>query len=170
MADEFTLHGTDIAVRRLREFPVKLQKRGLKAAVRKGANIVKQSAQAGAKQIDDPLTAESVAKNIAVQYATRESKRAGGVVYRVGVLGGAKQFANTRGNRRRSRAGQAYETAGDQGNPGGNTWYWRFIELGTSRIKARPFMQSALESNVERATDAIASELNVQIDKLTAIA
>lgn len=165
MASEYALKGLDNALARMRALPPKLRLRGLKAAVRKGGNVVKNAAVAKAKGIDDPLTAEQIAKNIAVQFSSRESKRQNGVVYRVGVRGGAKQYANTRENRRANRVGQVYKTAGSKGNPGGDTWYWRFVELGTSRQRAQPFLQPAMAENVESATDAVVSELSVQIDK-----
>ncbi len=38
-----------------------------------------------------------------------------------GVMGGAGQYANTKANVRKGRAGKSYNTAGDKGNPGGDT-------------------------------------------------
>jgi HK97 gp10 family phage protein len=166
MADDFALHGVEGVLNRLRSMPEKLQKKGLRAAIRKGANLVRKAAQTNAKQIDDPLTAESISKNIAVQFSSRASKREGGIVFRVGVRGGARQYAATRANRRAGRVGQIYKTGGDKGNPGGDTWYWRFVELGTSRTRAQPFLQPALANNVESVTSVVVNELNSQIDKL----
>jgi HK97 gp10 family phage protein len=168
MSDEFALKGTDEAVRKMRALPLKLQKRGLRAAIRKGANIVKKAAQENAKKIDDPATAESIAKNVTVQFSSRLSKQEGGIAFRVGVLGGARQYASTRANQRAGRTGQTYKTGGDKGNPGGDTWYWRMVELGTSKARAQPFLQPALQNNIEAATAAIVNELNPQIDKLVA--
>ncbi|MEO8466243.1 MAG: HK97-gp10 family putative phage morphogenesis protein [Gammaproteobacteria bacterium] len=133
----------------MRSLSVKLQKKALAAAVRKGANLVRDAAKAGAMAIDDPATAESIYKNVGVSFSARESRRQGGIVYRVGIRGGA----------RKGKGG---------GGPGGDTWYWRLVEFGTSRTQARPFLRPALENNAERATDAIAAELNRQLDKLAA--
>jgi HK97 gp10 family phage protein len=166
MADEFALKGVDRAVAKLRALPAKMRLRVLKSAMRKGANVVKAAAVAGAKQIDDPQTSEQIAKNITVQFSSRESKKQNAVVFKVGVRGGARQFANTRANRRKSRVGQTYKTAGDKSNPGGDTWYWRFIELGTSSVAARPFLQPALANNVQSATDAVVAEANTRLDRM----
>ena len=194
MADgiEFKIEGFDKALDRLSQFSPKLQKKGLRAALRKGANLVKAAAVSNARAIDDPATPENIAKNIAVQISARQSRQVGGLVMRVGVRGGARQYANTKVNRRKGRVGASYSTGGDKGNPGGDTWYWRFIEFGTSAraarpsrfrrrslmsrmtkgrrahagVKPRPFLRPALENNIEAATAAVAAELDRQIDQL----
>ena len=152
--------GADEALAKMRNLAPKLIKSGLKRAVRKGAVVVQKAAQANARRIDDPQTAASIPKNIAVQYSGPLSKREGGVGYRVGVLGGAKRlYANNKANRRKGIVGQQTSATG------GSTWYWRFVELGTSRQRAQPFMRPALENNVERATAAIVSEIGPALDR-----
>lgn len=49
---------------------------------------------------------------------------------------------------------------------GDNVFYWRFLEFGTEKMAARPFMRPALESKAEAATDAIVTELNRQLDEV----
>lgn len=160
MANGFRIEGLDEALAKMRNMGPKLVKSGLKRAVRKGAVVVQKAAQANARQIDDPDTANSIPKNIAVQYSGPLSKKEKGVAYRVGVLGGAKKvYANNRTNRRKGIVGQ------QTGGTGGSTWYWRFIELGTSKMRARPFMQPALANNVDKATNAIVSELGPALDR-----
>lgn len=167
-AIESKLDGLDGVLERLRSFPVKLQAGGLRKSVAKGAAIVRRAARANAKKLDDRDTPEAIYKNVTVQFSARQSKQQGGVVLRVGVLGGARRYGNTVQNRRKSRVGATYKTAGDDGNPGGDTWYWRFKEFGTARMGATPFMRPALENNIEPATSAIVAELNVQIDRIAA--
>jgi HK97 gp10 family phage protein len=168
MANEFELQGLEQALRRLRQFPDKLQKKGLSAAVRKGANLVAKAARQNAKRIDNPQTAENIARNISSQSSARLGRKNGGIAIRVGVKGGARQYGNTKENVRKGRVGQSYATLGDKSNPGGDTWYWRFVELGTSRTRAQPFLLPALENNQVAATAAVANELERQIDKLVA--
>src|SRR5690554_3777722 len=108
MANEFEIQGLDGVIDKLSKLPGKLQKRALRSAVRKGANIVKNAAVAGAKQIDDPKTAERIWRNIAVQFRSRQSKRERGIVLAVGVRGGARQYGDTKENRRKRRVGQTY--------------------------------------------------------------
>lgn len=161
--NEFELKGLDSVLAKMRNMPEKLQKSGAKRAVRAGAVVVQKAAISNAQRIDDPQTAESIPKNIAVQYSSPLSKKNGGVAYRVGVLGGAKKiYANNRTNRRKGIVGQ--QTSGT----GGSTWYWRFIELGTSRLPARPFMRPALENNINQATSAILTALGPALDKAAA--
>ena len=152
MVDGLSAHlqGLDPVLRRMRTLAPKLQRSGLKAAVRKGATVFARAARENAKQVDDPETGESIARNIATQFSSRESKREKGVVYRVGVLGGAKL---------KNDPGSA---------PGGFTWYWRFVALGTSKVRARDFMLPAMVNNLDRATSTVVSELERQIDKAVA--
>ena len=46
-------------------------------------------------------------------------------------------------------------------------FYWHFIERGTSRQAATPFLRPAFEQNVELAIQLFSEELTKRIDKLT---
>lgn len=46
-------------------------------------------------------------------------------------------------------------------------FYWHFIEYGTSRMAATPFLRPAFEQNVELAIQLFSEELTKRIDKLT---
>ena len=61
---------------------------------------------------------------------------------KVGVMGGARQktYVDNRANRRAGRVGATYEVEDAE------TFHWRFLELGTRKMRARPFMRPALES------------------------
>jgi HK97 gp10 family phage protein len=127
-------------------------------------NVVRKAARANARKIDGP-SPRSIEKNITVQNSPRQGRRAGGIVMRVGVRGGAKQYADTRENTRRRRVGKSYKTLGDATNPGGDTWYWRFIEFGTVKQRARPFLQKALADNVGIVTNIVVAKLQKDIFK-----
>jgi HK97 gp10 family phage protein len=148
VADEFKIEGLEEVQRKLKELPEKFGKRGMRRALRKGANVVRDAARNNAKRIDDPATREDISKNIAVYSggAKRES-RAGGVMMRVGVRGGARP------------------TRGDNGAPGGATWYWRLVEFGSSLVAARPFMRPALFNNAGRVADTVTQAAKVELDK-----
>lgn len=161
MAGEFQIEGLGDVLTRMRQLSPKLQQKGARTAVRKGAAIVRKAAQENAKRIDDPATARSIAKNIAMQFASRSSRQIGGVMFRVGVRGGAKN-PETKSVRQQGSGKVA------KANRGGDTWYWRLVELGTSKMRAQPFMVPALANNVEKVTATITTELNVEIDKLIA--
>lgn len=144
MADEmtFTMTGTDKVMRRLRDFPPKLQKKGLRRAARVSMNIVRNAARAAARQFDDPSTQTQIWRLIIVREARG---REPGIRMRVGVAGGARSS--------RSKV---------------PPWYWRLIELGTEEQRARPFMRPALENNAEAVADRFERELNVELDIIAA--
>lgn len=159
MANEFTIQGLDEVLKKMRAMGPALSGKGAKTAMRKAANVVRDAAKANAAQLDDPNTPNRIADNVAIQFASRTFKRTGDVMFRVGVRGGARQYANTRENRGKQRVGKAYST-------GGSTFYWRFLEFGTSKMGARPFMRPALEQNVDKATNVAVVELNKSLDRL----
>ena len=47
-----------------------------------------------------------------------------------------------------------------------NAFYWRFIELGTSKMPANPFVRPAYDTNQELAAKAGFDELNKAIDEV----
>lgn len=142
-------------------------------AGRKAAQLIARAAAANALRLDDPETGEQIAKNIwlggakypGVRKKSKRSTPKYAIAYRVGVAGGAKQYANTAENRRKRRAGKKYETLGDKKNPGGDTFYWRFLEFGTENSKATPFLRPAMQENIQAATNVFVSEYRMAIDK-----
>lgn len=155
-------------VDRLSTLVDKVQKKAATKSARTAMQIVRKAAIRNAMQLDDPKTPERIWRNIVVQAAPRLGKRNGGVAMRVGVRGGARQYGNTRENRRKGRVGATYATAGDKTNPGGDTWYWRLVEFGTAKTRARPFLTPALSANVQTVTDAVIGNMGKEIDKILA--
>lgn len=136
--------------RKLKLLPERVGRNAMRRALRKGANVIRDAARANAKRIDDPETREMIWKNIAVAGGgRRREKQAGGPMMRVGVRGGARPLK--RGT--------------DTGLPGGNTTYWRFVELGTSQVRAQPFLTPAGVEKAQAAYDAIAADAIKQLDK-----
>lgn len=145
MANDFELdlRGDRSAIRRLREFPPKLRKKGLRRAARVAMKIVLDDARATARTFDDPNTPQTIWKLIIIREARiRES----GVRMRVGIAGGA-----------RSQRAKDFP------------WYWRLLEFGTERMPARKFLRPALENNAQAVADRFAGELEREIDKLAAM-
>lgn len=151
MADfEFKIEGLDPVIRKLRALPERFAVRGMRRALRKGANIVRNAARNNAKRIDDPESRERIWKNISVQGGgSRREKQAGGPMMRVGVRGGARPLK--RGT--------------ETGLPGGDTTHWRWVEFGSVNNQARPFMRPALANNIDAATNAVVAAANVELDK-----
>lgn len=149
-ANDFTVKIDGLAEikRKLDKLPERIGRNAMRRSLRKGANVIRDAARNNAKAIDDPETREQIWKNIAVQSGGAKRERLiGGVMMRVGVMGGAKP------------------TSGDNGTPGGNTTHWRFIELGTSQVAAQPFLTPAGNERAGAALDAIVQDMTKQIDK-----
>lgn len=149
-----TIAGADEIVRKLRAVPLRVGRNAMRRALRKGANVIRDAARSNAKALDDNLTREAIWKNITTQgMGARRQRQIGGVGMRVGVLGGAKSGSNSN-------------------NPGGDTFYWRFLEFGTSEMPARPFMRQAMASQAEKAlsttVDAMQTEMDKELTKLGA--
>jgi HK97 gp10 family phage protein len=108
--------------------------------------------------VDRAGTPNKIYENVAVQFAGRTFRRTGDIMYRVGIRGGARQYSNTKQNRRSGRVGQTYKVDG-------STFYWRFYELGTSRQPARPVMQPALFNNGPAVLAAFLAALEAGIRK-----
>lgn len=150
--------GLDDALKRMSGLADKMQKKMMTSAMRKGASIVKADAVARAKRFDDPKTPSKVYKEITTRTNSKLGKQEGGVAIQVGVKGGAKRYKDNKENRHKGRVGVAYE------GPGA-VYYWRFLEFGTSKMKAQPFMRPALENNVDKVVSAVSAELVSQLDK-----
>lgn len=164
---EFKLTGLDDLLAKLESLGYETRRKGGRAALRKAAMFIASKVKENASRLDDPQTAESIEKNITARWNGRLFKRTGDLGFRVGVMGGARQYADTRGNRRKGRVGQEYYV-GDKTNPGGDTWYWRFLEFGTSKMAAKPFMRSALADNVTTATGIFVTEFSKSINRAIA--
>ena len=80
-------------------------------------------------------------------------------------MGGARQYGNTKTNVRKGRAGKNYKTAGDKGNPGGDTWYWRFPEFGTEHMAAKPMLRPGVNGVDTDVINVFAVELEKAIDR-----
>lgn len=149
------IEGADLALKRLERLKGREGKNAARRALRRGANVVLKDARERAARLDDPQTAESISRNLTVRGGgSRRERRAGGVMMRVGIRGGARDM---------SKYGEVKGRG--KGNPGGDTFYWRFLEFGTQKMVARPFMRPALQNNTQAATDAFSQALGTEIDK-----
>lgn len=141
--------------RKLKLLPERVGRNAMRRALRKGANVIRDAARGNATRVDDPKTREQITKNIVVQGGRRSrEKQAGGPLMRVGVLGGSRNMAK-----------HGEFTGSGKGNPGGDTWYWRLLEFGTSKMAARPFMRPAMQNNAERTLNVTAQAMQVETDK-----
>src|SRR5690554_2343640 len=125
------LEGLDELRAKMRKLSGEVIRKSTMSAARKAAEIIQQAAILNAADLDNPKSDEEIAKNIVVRYSGRHFRRTGDVMYRIGILGGA-----------RHRKGQELDSL-----PGGNTTHWRWLETGTSRTAAQPLLREAANNN-----------------------
>lgn len=143
------IQGVDELVAKLDSVSYDMKRKGGRAALRKAAKVISDAVKRGAEAINRSETSNSIPANIKIQWGNRTFKRTGDLLFRIGVDGGAAYKA---GNKNASR-------------PGGDTFYWRFIEFGTQKMAARPFMRPAMEENQSKALDTFVSEYKKYIDR-----
>ncbi|MFB4719054.1 HK97-gp10 family putative phage morphogenesis protein [Enterobacter chuandaensis] len=167
MADgvEVSLTGLDSLLGKMEAVSDVTRNKAGRFALRKAANLIRDRARSNAARVDDPLTKEAIYKNIVASFGSREFRRTGNLTFRVGVMGGARQYAQTKANVRKGRAGGTYKTEGDKGNPGGDTWYWRMLEFGTEHAAARPIIRPAMNGIDGPVINVFAEEMEKAIDR-----
>lgn len=149
---EFSITGLDSLLGKLEAISYDVKRKGGRYALRKAAQVIAGKAKENAARIDDPETAESIPNNISFRWNGRLFKRTGDLGFRIGVLGGA-------------RIPKSKPKGTDPGGPGGDTRYWAFVEFGTERARAQPFMRTALAQNIDLATNTFITEYEKAIDR-----
>lgn len=150
---KFSLLGVEELKRKFSDVSDDMTKKGANAAARSAARLVAREAWKGANKIDDPKTAEDIAKNIWMGGAKypgvkKNAKRYtpfDGVKYRVGVAGGAG------GN----LPSEAFNDL-----PGLDTRHWRYWEFGSENTPATPFLRPALSRNIGPAVNEFFKEFD----------
>lgn len=138
--------------RALELLPKEIQGRPLKSAVSAGAKVILDEAINKA-----PVGETGNLRKALYRYRSRSQSTVGKETYLVGVRKGKGIYGNTRLNRRLGRVGKKYTTQGE-------AYYWRFVEFGTSKMSAKPFLRPAFESQKERAVQIIKERLGKAIE------
>ena len=147
MSVEFNIEGLDEVQEKLKRLAnPRLMKNAARRSMRRAMAIVRDAARSGAKNIDDPQTAEKIWKNIAI--AAGKTRNPNEVVMRVGVRGGA-----------------SFSNKNPPNTPGGDTRHWRWLEFGSVHNPPTPFMRPALQNNIQAVTNSFAENFNKEIDK-----
>lgn len=152
MADvEFKIQGVDALTARMRALPVELRKKPARSALGKAAKVIREQAQANARQLDDPETGRVIADNIVQRLRSRYNRRTGDVMISVGVA---------------TEKGRIPKGNPDTG-PKGNTPHWHLLELGTESMAAQPFLRPAAEAKAGAAINEFAAGLDQALTRLT---
>ena len=149
MADTQYLHGLDDTLRKLQALPKEISgKRGgpVLAALKKGAKVIQRQAianlEANADKADGYANTGTLAKSVAIGRDPKPEKS--GANERVRVFVRRKTYPD---------GTKTIATA-------------RYLEFGTEKQKAKPWLQPAYMSERQKALETVVSELNKGIDKI----
>ncbi len=156
MADgvSFKLEGVDDLKRALAEVSADIRKKSVRSALRSAGRVIQVSARAKAPVLTTPAPHRkpgTVKKSIVVR-ASKFARRAGDEGIYINVRG-------IRGKARVARLGAAGAK-----NPN-DPFYWRFLELGTKKMAARPFLRPAAEQAGNAAIQTFMQSIVPQIEK-----
>ncbi|WP_159990817.1 HK97-gp10 family putative phage morphogenesis protein [Pelistega ratti] len=147
-----------VRVEGLRELSDRLEKLDKKVA----GQVVRKAAIEGSKLIRNeaknrvPVYLGILKQNIVVKRFRDRGK--GNVRYGIGLVSSRAVYKNNKVNRKKGRVGKTYYQ--------GKTVYGHMVEFGTRKMKARPFLRPAFESQKEKAVDVVKNTLKQEIDKL----
>lgn len=119
-----------------------LEKRLVEVADKIAKKALRAAARKGMKIVRDEAkdNAPEDSGLLDENFALMTKAKDGEVTAKVGIRGGAKKNDTT-------------------------PFYFRFQELGTKDIQAKPFLRPALEDNAEKILSTVADELNKALDK-----
>lgn len=137
------LEGADELLAKLQTVNSDMQLKGGRFALRKASIVVKDAIEESARGLDTPNDPEQIFRNVTLRWGSRAFKATGDLTFRIGFLGGARSSEK------------------NEANPGGDTWYWRLVEFGTSQMAARPFIRPA----VQKSQGRVAAEFILQYGK-----
>lgn len=127
---------------------------------KKVARIVGAGLATGATMIRDEAKTRAPVRTGALRdsiIAYRDRKPGDGRVhYMVGVKRIKLAYTVNRLNRRLGRAGLKLKIRED-------TFYWRYLEYGTAKMHARPFMQPAIAAVSPKLVEIIGDKINIGI-------
>ncbi|WP_285308872.1 HK97-gp10 family putative phage morphogenesis protein [Stenotrophomonas maltophilia] len=159
MAEQVSIQGLDGLLRSLRDVPKAIQGRAVQAGMRKGGNVIRDDARRRAPKASGFMAAQIVTRRANAKSRQRAGVGQGGEYFTVGVkTGRRRKYANTKRNRRRGRVGKIYEEAGW-------AYYWRFVEFGTKKMRASPFLTPAGEAKGPEAAQVVIDETWAALDK-----
>jgi HK97 gp10 family phage protein len=139
----------------IKELPEKLQGAPIRTSLYSGAKLVREHARRIHTWHDDTgflsqaIVSFPVKKN---EHQYTDQVRVG--VRRRRVKKPSKKFAGARGRRQRRQKKTII-----------TPYYWRYLEFGTSRMSAKPFLRPAFEAEKSDAAKRITERLREEVEK-----
>jgi HK97 gp10 family phage protein len=152
---ELKLEGVDELLAALRGMPQKLRNRAIRAALRKAARVISVDAKSRTPVMLAPVPFRrpgTVKRRISVRNS-KFARQAGDE----GVFVGVKPLRGRADTRRYGKASSR--------NPN-DPFYWRFLEFGTRKMTARPFLGPAANAKGNEAIRSFLRESLSAIEKL----
>lgn len=154
MADDIQLHGLKELQATLRQLPLRLQDRTILAALRAAGQVIRKEAQARVPLLKQPVPHRKrgvVRKAISVRRSRLDNIKG----KRSGVYIGVKPLGRK-------------EIKGFKGGTGRNPddpFYWIFLEFGTSKMSAKPFLRPAFEAKQFEALRKFEEYMKARVEK-----
>jgi HK97 gp10 family phage protein len=149
--ETFKIEGLAELGKALRELPERVARNGLRVSVYAGAKVVRDEARARA-----PKAAQSLGPNQPPPGTLKRSV----IMKHIPELSSLTRqtfFVTV-------RHGKKYRKQGKKGNLSQDAWYWRFVEFGTQKMRAQPFLRPALEAKRREAGQAMKDRLSERIE------
>lgn len=154
------MEGLEELRRALRMLPENVQKNVLASATQKGAIVIRDDARPRVpvlQQADPRRKAGALRDAVRATRGKRNGSVGSAFVY-VRML---TKKAIAKFKRGRAAAGLRVKGAANPDDP----FYWRFVEFGTSKMAARPFLRPAFEAKKIDAAERIKDALREGIEK-----
>ncbi len=150
MADIQHVDGLKELQAALKELPERIARNVLRGSVNAGATVIRKEAQARAPVSSGPArkgqSPPGTLKRALYQKQIRELSSLVKQTFIVSV-----------------RKGKQYRNQGKKGNLSQDAYYARFVEFGTAKMAARPFLRPAFEARKHDAVAAIKAYLERRI-------
>ena len=146
------VQGLDQLAKALRELPQRVARNGLRAAVYAGAKVIRDEAK---------LQAPAATGDLGPNQPPPGTLKRSVIMKQIPELSGAQKqtfFVTV-------RHGKKYRKQGKKGNLSQDAWYWRFVEFGTVKMSARPFLRPAFDMEKHEAVTAIKTRLAQRIEQ-----
>ena len=146
------VQGLDQLAKALRELPQRVARNGLRAAVYAGAKVIRDEAK---------LQAPVATGDLGANQPPRGTLKRSVIMKQIPELSGAQKqtfFVTV-------RHGKKYRKQGKKGNLSQDAWYWRFVEFGTIKMSARPFLRPAFDMKKHEAVTSIKTRLAQRIEQ-----
>ena len=146
------VQGLDQLAKALRELPQRVARNGMRAAVYAGAKVIRDEAK---------LQAPVATGDLGANQPPRGTLKRSVIMKQIPELSGTQKqtfFVTV-------RHGKKYRKQGKKGNLSQDAWYWRFVEFGTVKMSARPFLRPAFDMKKHEAVTAIKTRLAQRIEQ-----